>query len=98
MFRQFTVATAALAFALFAAPTWSLTDNPPPRVEQGDQTIEVARDREASQPTGVREVKKVEALAITRKGLQSSDTGESVDCFYEYNRALAECRPKISGH
>jgi len=82
MYRNILITTACMSFTLFAAPSMSSADNQPIQSGLEEQAVEVARDGEA---------KKVETRTLASKRVQSEETAESVDCFYDANKANPDC-------
>ncbi len=81
MYRNI-LTTAYMLFALLAAPSMSLADNQPVKSDLEEQTIEVASDNQA---------RKVEIRTLTSKRAETTELGESVDCFYDANKFNPDC-------
>jgi hypothetical protein len=88
MFRNLVVTTALISFTLFAAPSMSSSDSQPSQTDLENQTIEVVRD-------GAN--RKVESRTLSSKRAEYSESNESVDCFYEDNKAHQDCSRDKSG-
>jgi len=88
MFRNLAVTTAFISFTLFAAPSMSSPDKQPSQADQENQTIEVVRD-------GAN--RKVESRTLSSKRAEYSESNESVDCFYDDNKAHPDCSGGKSG-
>lgn len=82
MYRNILITTTFMSFTLFAAPSMCSADNQPSKPDLENQTVEVARDSDA---------KKIDTQVLTSKKVQYETSGESVDCFYEANKASSDC-------
>jgi hypothetical protein len=88
MFRNLVVTTAFISFTLFAAPSMSSSDSQPSQTDLEKQAIEMARDGANS---------KVESRTLSSKRAEYLETNESVDCFYDDNKAHQDCSGDKSG-
>jgi len=82
MYHNILITTAYMSFTLFAAPSMSSADNQPIKSDLEEQTVEVASDSQT---------KKVETRTLTSKRAESTELGESVDCFYDANKSNPDC-------
>lgn len=82
MYRNILITTAYMSFTLFATPSMSSADYQPIKSDLEEQTIEVASDSQ---------VKKAETRMLTSKRAESTESDESVDCFYDANKANPDC-------
>jgi hypothetical protein len=82
MYRNILITTTFMSFTLFATPSMSSAESQPVQADVESQSVEVARDAGA---------KKIDSQILTSKKAQYEATGESVDCFYEANKANPDC-------
>lgn len=88
MFRDLVVTTALISFTLYAAPSMSSPGSQPSQTDLEKRAIEMASDGAIS---------KVESRTLSSKRAEYSESNESVDCFYEDNKAHQDCSGDKSG-
>jgi hypothetical protein len=82
MYRNIFIAAAYLLSMLFASASMGATASQPNQPVLEDQAIEYARDDSG---------RKSQPLRITGKQAQAAEAGESVDCYYQFNRSHPDC-------
>ena len=88
MYRNIFIASAYVMFALFASPSMSAT---------GNQPIQSGPEEQAFDLTRVYQDKRGGSQSIASKRAEAMESAESVDCFYDANRASPDCVVTESG-
>lgn len=87
MYRHILITAVSMTFTLFAAPSMSAIDSLPAQSVLEEPDVEVALDGQT---------KKIGARALASQRIQASEPAENVDCFYEANKANADCEDSKS--
>ncbi len=82
------VTTALVACTLFSAPMISSAEDQPQPADVDSQNIAVVHDGD---------VKKDDTYSLSNKRARAPERAESIDCFYEENKAEQDCRGVKSG-
>ena len=89
MYIKRVVSAVFVSCALFAVPALSSAASPASIPILEDQSVEAAIEGE---------VKRMGIKESTRRMTKTSESGESVDCFYEANKFHSECRDGKSSY
>jgi hypothetical protein len=81
------VVTAPIAIMLLVAPVMGSADDPPLPGDADNQSIAVMHDGDTQEDTH----------SLSGKRARSSEMYETLDCFYEENKAEKDCREDKSG-
>lgn len=74
--------TASVAIMLLAVPLLAAADDAPPPVDEDNQSIAVMHDGDTQEG----------AHSLSSMRARSSERYETLDCFYEENKAEKDCR------